>query len=122
MTALLLDQGLPRSTAAKLRERSWSVVHVAEIGLARASDQSIIDYARRHGYHVVTLDADFHALVAVAGANGPSVLRLRIEGLKGDELAALLQRIWPRIDEAMSAGAFVTVTETQIRIKRLPIV
>ncbi|MFN4149128.1 MAG: DUF5615 family PIN-like protein [Rhodocyclaceae bacterium] len=117
----MLDQGLPRSAAARLRELSWSVVHVSEVGLSCASDRNIIDYARLHGYHVATLDADFHALLAVSGAQAPSVLRLRIEGLKGAELADLMQRIWPEIGEAMTAGALVTVTNTQVRIKRLPI-
>lgn len=121
MTSLLLDQGLPRSAAEILREASWSVEHVAEIGLSMASDLAILEYARAAGRHVVTLDADFHALLATSGTNAPSVLRLRIEGLKGGELAALLVRIWPGIAAAMTSGAMVTVTEDRIRIKHLPI-
>jgi predicted nuclease of predicted toxin-antitoxin system len=49
-------------------------------GLATARDAKIIDFARQRGWIVATLDADFHALLALSGATGPSVVRIRIEG------------------------------------------
>ncbi|MDP2132401.1 MAG: DUF5615 family PIN-like protein [Sulfuritalea sp.] len=121
MTRLLLDQGLPRSAAALLRAAGWDVLHVGECGLATAADSHILDAARSDGRHIVTLDADFHSLLAVAGEASPSVVRLRMEGLKGDDLAALIQRLWPRISVAISGGAMVTVTRGAVRIKRLPV-
>ncbi|WP_147431122.1 DUF5615 family PIN-like protein [Thiocapsa rosea] len=62
---LLLDQGLPRSTVQHLREHGMIVDHVAEIGLDRAPDEDIIAFARSRGQLIVTLDADFHALLVV---------------------------------------------------------
>jgi len=121
VTRLLLDQGLPRSAAAILRAAGWDVVHVGECGLATASDTLILDEARSEQRHIVTLDADFHALLAVSGAASPSVVRLRIEGLKGDDLAHLIQRLWPKIAVAMAEGAMVTVTRGAVRVKRLPV-
>jgi predicted nuclease of predicted toxin-antitoxin system len=118
---LLLDQGLPRSAAGILRTQGWDVVHVGECGLAMASDTRILEAARLEQRHVITLDADFHAILAISGAVVPSVLRLRIEGLKGGDLAMLLQRLWPRISLAMSDGAMVTATDRTVRIKRLPV-
>lgn len=121
MTRLLLDQGLPRSAATILRVAGWDVVHVGECGLATATDSEILDAARSDGRHVVTLDADFHSLLAISGNKAPSVVRLRIEGLKGDDLATLVQRLWPKISAAMTDGAMVTVTRGTVRIKRLPV-
>ena len=42
---LLLDQGLPRSAAALLRNAGFDTVHTGEIGLARAEDAVILDEA-----------------------------------------------------------------------------
>ncbi len=121
MTRLLLDQGLPRSAAGILRAAGWDVVHVGECGLATATDSRILDVARSESRHIVTLDADFHTLLAISGSSAPSVVRLRIEGLKGDDLVKLLQRLWPKIALAVSDGAMVTVTHQTVRVKRLPV-
>lgn len=86
MIKMLLDEGLPRTAANLLRERGWDVQHVSERGISTAEDAAIIAIARQEQRMVVTLDADFHALVAVSGATGPSVLRIRMEGQKADQL------------------------------------
>ncbi len=39
---LLLDQGLPRSSAAILREAGFDAVHTGEISLATAEDELIL--------------------------------------------------------------------------------
>jgi predicted nuclease of predicted toxin-antitoxin system len=122
VTRLVLDQGLPRSAAELLRQQGWDVLHVAECGLSEATDTQILEYARTNSRTVCTLDADFHALLAVSGAAGPSVVRIRLEGLKGPELASLLQLIWSRIEAPLEAGAVVTVTERAIRLRRLPVI
>jgi predicted nuclease of predicted toxin-antitoxin system len=118
---LLLDQGLPRSAVAVLKKVGWDVVHTFEVGLSRAADVELLEVARRESRTVVTLDADFHALLAVANANSPSVIRIRLEGLRGENLAELLISIWPKISRQVEKGALVTVTESALRIRSLPI-
>lgn len=121
MIRLLLDQGLPRSTARLLADADWDVLHVGDIGMARSSDRDILDYARREQRVCVTLDADFHSQLAVGGATGPSTIRIRLEGLNGTALAALLKRVWPLIADALDHGAMATITAHRVRIHRLPI-
>lgn len=121
MKKLLLDQGLPRSAGVILSQRGWDAVHVGDVGLAAASDVEILDHAKREKRVVVTLDADFHALLAVNTASAPSVVRIRIEGLKGLALADLLEKIWLLSKDDLSRGAMVTVTERSLRIKHLPV-
>ncbi len=119
---LLLDQGLPRSTVPYLGDAGLKADHVGELGLADAADRTILARARDHGQIVVTLDADFHAQLALSGASGPSVIRIRIEGLKAKQLADLLVRVLEQCREDLKSGAMVTVTESSIRIRHLPLV
>jgi predicted nuclease of predicted toxin-antitoxin system len=119
---LLLDQGLPRSAAEILRGAGFDTVHTGEIGLAKAKDSAIIEYALADSRFIVTLDADFHALIALSGATFPSVIRIRIERLRGEEVAQLLYIILNQCQKDLEAGAFVSVSEHQIKVRRLPIV
>ncbi|MCK7576905.1 MAG: DUF5615 family PIN-like protein [Chromatiales bacterium] len=121
MIRIVLDQGLPRGTASHLRREGWDVVHVAEIGMSRATDQEILDYARRENRVCVTLDADFHALLVLGSERSPSVVRIRIEGLQAIVMAELLIRIRHHIQAAAEQGGLITVNETQVRIRRLPV-
>lgn len=121
MIRLLLDQGLPRSTATLLRAVGWDVQHVGDVGMSRASDREILDHARREQRVCVTLDADFHSQLAVSGATGPSTVRIRVEGLNGRALAELLQRVWPMVCDDLDRGSIATITERNVRMRHLPI-
>ena len=119
---LLLDQGLPRSTARLLREEEVDVVHAGECGLSRASDSEVLDFARAEGRIVVSLDSDFHALLVLSNAAGPSVIRIRIEGLRSQEAATLICKVPESCREDLSAGCVISVQEDRIRIRKLPVV
>jgi predicted nuclease of predicted toxin-antitoxin system len=120
---LLLDQGCPRSAALILNRSGWDVVHVGEINMGRATDVEILEIARQQQRICVTLDADFHTHLAVTNAAMPSVIRLRIEGLKAEAFAQLLIDLWPQIQNHVESGAaMITVNHQNVRIRSLPIV
>ena len=119
---LLLDQGLPRTAATELATLGWDVVHVGEIGMAAATDHDILRRALAEQRAVVTLDADFHAILALENASAPSVIRVRIEGLRGGDLAALIQRVMRVCEDDVVAGAMVTVDAAGVRVRALPVV
>lgn len=73
---LLLDQGLPRNTAVLLRDASVDTIHVGEIGFSAAEDAEIIQKGLEE---IITLDADFHAILALTNAKKPSVIRIRLK-------------------------------------------
>ncbi|MHB8836098.1 MAG: DUF5615 family PIN-like protein [Candidatus Methylomirabilia bacterium] len=119
---LLLDQGLPRSAAGLLSQAGIDSLHVGDLGHSDAADEMILDLGREAGRTVVTLDADFHALLALKGAVSPSVIRLRIEGLRAEELATLVKDVVQSCSEDLARGAAVTVQEGRLRIRHLPLI
>jgi predicted nuclease of predicted toxin-antitoxin system len=119
---LLLDQGLPRTAAARLRDRGLDAVHTGEVGLAAATDEEILAFALGSERVVATLDADFHALLVRAGAEGPSVIRLRIDRPASEPLAELLADLVDRCREDLAAGAMISTDGRRVRVRRLPLV
>ena len=118
---LLLDQGLPRSAADLLRHAGIETIHVAEIGMSSAEDADIIRHGLEQQSVIVTLDADFHALLALSGASAPSVIRLRVEGLRAAQLVTLLEQLIEQFDEDLEQGSLLTVQQTRVRVRRLPL-
>jgi predicted nuclease of predicted toxin-antitoxin system len=121
MTRILLDQGLPRSAVEHLTARGLDACHVADIGHSRASDAEILAMALDQRRTIVTLDSDFHRLLATTGASLPSVIRIRREGLRGAEIAALIDQVISRLHRVIDEGAMITVTEHSARVRRLPL-
>lgn len=118
---LLLDQGLPLSTAALLRGAGIDAIHVGEIAFSAAEDAEIIHRAKEEARIVVTLDADFHTLLALNEAIAPSVIRIRIERLRAQALTELLLSVINKCEEDLQQGAAVTVEPSRIRVRRLPL-
>ena len=119
---LLLDQGLARTTSARLRELGVDTLHVGDEGMATASDPAIIEFARRTGRVVVTLDADFHSLLALSHASSPSVIRLRVERIRAEEMTHLILSVITACGPDLERGAMVTADLQRARLRRLPLV
>ncbi|MDZ4778914.1 MAG: DUF5615 family PIN-like protein [Planctomycetia bacterium] len=117
----LLDQGLPWSAATLLTERWIPTQHVTDLGWAAAADEAILQFAAENDFVVVTLDADFHTLLAGSGAARPSVIRIRQEGLRGPQVADLLARVIEQVRIDLERGAAVTVRPGRVGVRALPI-
>jgi predicted nuclease of predicted toxin-antitoxin system len=118
---LLLDMGIGRRAAALLREWDMDAVHLGERGLARLADQEVLAVADDEGRAVVTLDADFSALLALSAAGGPSVVHIRVQGLDYMAAAQLIEEVVTAIEDELASGCIASVTSAGVRVRRLPI-
>lgn len=118
---LLLDQGLPRSTVRHLAAAGIMAEHIGDLGMSQLSDEAILQVARERDAIAVTLDADFHQILALSHATTPSVVRVRMEGLKGEQMARILAQVLAIANAELAAGAVVSVTSGRIRVRQLPI-
>lgn len=117
----LLDQGLPLRAADFLRLGGEEAVHVSEIGMAKSTDELILDHAAKQNRIIVTLDADFHAILALSGAAGPSVIRIRVEGLTARPAADLIMKISGKFGSHLMNGCVISCDEEKVRLRKLPL-
>jgi predicted nuclease of predicted toxin-antitoxin system len=118
----LLDQGLPPLTAELLRKQGLDAVHVSEIGWARAEDTKIIELAQIDNRIIITLDADYHAAVALTSAPSPSVIWMRVVNLRSSEYVEIIMPILNEYKEMLMNGVLVTIrSDRQVKTRLLPI-
>ena len=118
---LLLDQGIPAEAALHFRQLGYDCWHVSEIGMQQAEDEQIMSVAQERGCVVITLEADFHSLLAVRGLCGPSVIRLRREGCRSQAVVRLVEPALRDYHAELSRGAIISVKERKTTCHRLPV-
>ena len=118
---LLIDQGFGQGCAELLRSRGHDAVHVADMNRHRDTDVELVRFAVDEGRVIVTLDADFQAIVALSGKTAPSVVRVRIEGLKSVQAAEIIGLEVERSEDVLKRGALITVYPGRTGVHLLPI-
>jgi len=108
---LLFDQNLSPRLVRDLVAAFPESLHVRDLGLQRADDASIWDWAALDGYVIVTKDDDFRQRSFLYG-HPPKVLWLRVGNCRTDTVATLLKgnvaTIERFIDETDSALMVLT--------------
>ena len=93
---LLFDQNLSPSLVDSLADIYPESVHVQSVGLDRAADRAVWDFARLQNLVIVTKDADFLESSLIAGAP-PKVVWIRRGNCSTSDVEAILRR---HFDEA----------------------
>lgn len=96
MPTLLFEQNLSPQLINRLADLFPGALHVAQVGLDRASALAVWEYARIHDCALVTKDADFNDLSVLRGFP-PKVLWLRLGNCTTDDIEQMLRRAHPEI-------------------------
>ncbi|ULQ47879.1 DUF5615 family PIN-like protein [Flagellatimonas centrodinii] len=100
---LLLDENLSRRRVPFLQDDYPDTSQVALLGLEQASDREIWQFARTHGYVLVTQDSDFRDLAELFGSP-PQVLLLKIGNSSKVQVLSLLQERKAQIEAELADG------------------
>jgi predicted nuclease of predicted toxin-antitoxin system len=85
---LLFDQNLSFKLCRLLNDLFPDSSQVRLLGLERADDRAIWDYAKANGFVLITFDADFVEMAALLGPP-PKIIRLRC----GNQPTAIIEEI-----------------------------
>ena len=117
----LADMGISPRCVAFLLAQGVEAVHLHQLGLDRMSDAEVVKKARREGYVVLTHDLDFAELVALSGAELPSVVIFRLQDMRPDNVNHYLEILVREHQTALNQGAIFSISEGRIRVRMLPI-
>jgi predicted nuclease of predicted toxin-antitoxin system len=88
---LLFDQNLSFKLVRRLADLYSDSAHVRDVGLASADDNVVWDYARAHGFVIVSKDSDFYQRSLVIG-HPPKVVWIRRGNCSTTDIEEILRR------------------------------
>lgn len=102
---LLFDQNLSYRLTRLTADLFSNSLHVREVGLEAADDPVVWNYAKQHGFVIVSKDADFHQRSLVFGYP-PKVIWVRLGNCSTADIERLLrhhERIIETFDNDLEA-------------------
>ena len=117
----LADMGVSTLAVKWLRSEGHDAIYLRELGLQRLPDDDILAKARQEDRIVLTMDLDFGYLLAISAEPLPSVVLFRLSDERSEFVCRRLASVLAGCSEALVAGAIVSVSDTSIRVRGLPI-
>ena len=71
---------------------------------------------------ILTHDLDFSRIVALSAARVPSVITFRLTDMRPPSVLMVLDQVLRTRAAEVEAGAMITVSDRNIRVRRLPVV
>src|SRR6202020_931637 len=93
---LLLDENLSSRLVKALSDLYPNTEHVGNLGLSGAEDGAVWDYAKAHGFAIVSKDSDF-AERSVLESDPPKIIWIRLGNCSTNEIEQLLRSAFEKI-------------------------
>ena len=113
---------LPPALAQWLAIQGHDAVHASAMGLDRSADTEILTRAKQDARTVVTADLDYPRLLALTGAEGPSLILFRGGDWSEPDVIGQMRQIFYLMGESELAQSIVVVDRTRVRRRHLPII
>lgn len=118
---LLIDMNLSPRWVSRLTDAGMEAAHWSSLGAANATDMEIMEFARRHGYVVLTHDLDFGAILAATQGAGPSVVQIRGLEVSPEGIGTALVLALRQMENELAEGALLTLDAKRSRLRILPL-
>ena len=118
----LADMNISPKTVASLKQQGWNIIRVSQLLPINAPDKEILNLARNEERVVITQDLDFSALLALGGFDRPSLITLRLSTSDPDSITKRLLETILELEDILTKGHAITIEDSSIRIRRLPII
>ena len=118
---IVIDNCLPVSWAEYLRHYGHVARHWRQIGPPNAPDAVILRWAEQNDAIVLTHDLDFTKLLFQTRAELPSVIQLRLDDIRPQNIGEDVLLILEQHAQSLQRGALITVKGRKSRVRLLPL-
>ncbi|MEM6427789.1 MAG: DUF5615 family PIN-like protein [Deinococcota bacterium] len=118
----LADMGISPKTVVFLNSQGYDATHLRDSNLERLADPEVLSKARDEQRILLTHDLDFGELLAASGADLPSVIIFRLQNMRPERVNKTMLALINSYEDVLTSGAILSITDTKVRIRGLPIV
>ena len=119
---LLANLYIAPRTVQLLRSLGHDVLRVTDLLLVTASNETIVERAAQDERIILTQNLDMTAIIALLRPQYPSLVTLRLSSVRIEFVNTILQRTLPILEQDLLQGAFVTIEDSRVRLRRLPLI
>ena len=118
---LLADLHISPRTAQFLRSVGHDIVRVNEILPGNSTDDTVVKRAAEDARAILTQDLDYSAIIVLSGARTPSLISLRLSSSRVEYVNTVLEKVLPQLEQDVLSGMMITVEDSRIRRRSLPV-
>ena len=119
MLDFLIDESVPISAGAALREEGHNARHVADVGLRGAPDEALFARAQEEGWIIVTRDLDFGNLLDYPLGTHAGIIVLRLPStFTAAQIRYTLHAFIAGVEPGALTNALAIVEPGRYRIRR----
>jgi predicted nuclease of predicted toxin-antitoxin system len=119
---LLVDMNLSPQWVDFLKESGWETKHWSTVGDVTSSDATIMAYAAKNDFVVITHDLDFSAILAATQGEKPSVVQVRSAAISVRTIGTRLVAALRFAGRELEIGALVTIDPDRTRVRLLALI
>jgi predicted nuclease of predicted toxin-antitoxin system len=118
MFKLLVDEDLPRSTAAMLKSLGIDALDLRDIGLKGAPDAEVFKYAQNEGRIIITRDVEFGNILKYPIQNHCGIIIVRIPNTYiRDKILEIIRNFFLEVDKNKLMNSLVILEAEKYRIR-----
>jgi len=115
---VLVDEDLPRSTAALLQSLSIDARDVRDVGLKGASEEQIFEYAQKEGRIIITRDIEFGNILKYPPSSHYGVIVVRLPNTYvRDQILGVIRKFFVEVAKKELVRHIVVLEIDKYRIR-----
>jgi predicted nuclease of predicted toxin-antitoxin system len=120
--SFIADVHISPLTVFELQALGYQIQRITSFIPANSTDKEIIALALKKDAVIISQDLDFTALIAQQRLNKPSLISLRVGNARPSKITNILKSILPLVEQNLLDGAIISVTDSDFRIRKIPII
>ena len=114
----LLDENISPKTVQFLKELGHAAIHVREVNLRGASDDTVFEYAKQHGFVLITIDRDFGNILDYPPGTHSGIIRLKFRYMPSKIVLSALKNFLEEVTPEDIYGNLTILEENRYRLRK----